>query len=38
MATQNLLATTLDVGPATTAPAAPPVGGLDLKNIQGDIL
>ena len=38
MATQKPLASTPDVGPATVAPAGPPVGGLDLKNIQGDIL
>jgi len=40
MATQNPLATTPDVGPATTTPPAPPAppGGLDLTNIQGDIL
>ena len=40
MATQNPLATTPDVGPATTTPPAPPAptGGLNLTNIQGDIL
>jgi len=32
---QNPLTATPDVGPSTTAP---PVGGLDLTNIQGDIL